>query len=580
MGKRATGIFGSLPILAAAFGRRQGVKVVIGGNRAQTDGKTIFLPDLPLDCDETLEVKAMGYLYHETGHIEFTDFQTYGTAGDAFEANLLNVVEDVRMESMRNATYPGSASSLAKLIGVMTAEGRFGTAEDIEQASPQDVLTYGTLTRLRHVVLGQPCEVVAPLWWSRLQTLLGSAATVKLEALLGRVDDLDTTADALALARRIKGLVEEAAKEPPPPPDPSPSEKPEDQSTDPQASSGGQPQGGGAGGDQAPGQETGAPDDAGAGDASDAGQSRADGVAPDHQALAKALGASASDFAPTDLGQVLGQSLEQEAANAVQADARAMAGTEESSGPVSRPLEVSKRQVDGQGELSQVLGHSQQLRTRLAAAMEAQARAKVTHRRQGARLDGRVIHRLFTGDTRVFIRKENKRKVNTAVQILLDRSGSMAGVTVEVARQATLATAVGISQIVGCKVAAAAFPSLDILKEFDEAARGAAGRFTIGATGGTPMGRAMVWAASQLARRSEERKLLVVVTDGAPDDRGMVKRLVRLYAQSGVEVIGVGIGDGGAAVSGLFPAAVQIDSVDQLATALFGVINQKMRRVA
>ncbi|AGG89008.1 cobaltochelatase CobT-related protein [Rhodanobacter denitrificans] len=574
MGKRVQGIFGSLPILAAAFGRRQGVKVFVGGNIACTDGRVIRLPDLPLDCDETLEVKAMGYLFHETGHIEFTDFTTYATAGDAFEANLLNVVEDIRMESMRNATYPGSAASLSKLVGVVAAEGDFGTEEMAKTAEPQNVLMMGVLTRLRSQYLGQPCDVAAAIWWPKLQALLGRAASIKLEALLGCVDDLDTTADALALARRIKTLVEEAAKdEPQEPSDPSQPGDPQQREGD-ASGQGGQPD---AGGDQSARSNP----DADAASSSDAQGSTGDAQAgPDRQALSQALGAGASDFVPTDLGKVLGASLEQEARKGVEAEARQLAKEGVRARPVTDPLAVSKRRAQGQGELQQVLGQSQQLRTRLAAAMEAQARAKVDYRRQGARLDGRVLHRLFTGDMRVFARKEVARKVNTAVQILLDRSGSMNGTPIEIARKATLATAVGISQIVGCKAAAAAFPAIEVLKEFDEAARGVAGRFDLSAAGGTPMGRAMIWAASQLVSRREERKLLVVITDGEPEDVPMVKRLAGKFAQSGVEVIGVGIGSGRQAVERLFPSAVGIDAVDELAGALFGVIHKKMRRVA
>lgn len=573
MGKRVQGIFGSLPILAAAFGRRQGVKVFVGGKDACTDGRIIRLPDLPLDCDETLEVKAMGYLFHETGHIEFTDFTTYATAADAFEANLLNVVEDIRMESMRNATYPGSATSLSKLVAVMAAEGDFGTEETAKTVEPQNVLMMGVLTRLRSQYLGQPCDAAAAIWWPKLQALLGRAASIKLEALLGCVDDLDTTADALALARRIKTLVEEAAKEEPQEPsDPSQPGDPQQGAGDANGQ-GGQPD---AGGDQS------APSNPDADASSSDGQgSTGDAQAgPDRQALSQALGAGASDFAPTDLGKVLGASLEQEARKGVEAEARQLAKEGVRARPVTDPLAVSKRSAQGQGELQQVLGQSQQLRTRLAAAMEAQARTKVDYRRQGARLDGRVLHRLFTGDTRVFVRKEVARKVNTAVELLLDKSTSMNGSPIEIARKATLAAAVGISQIVGCKAAAAAFPAIEVLKEFDETARGVAGRFNVVAGGGTPMGRAMIWAASQLVSRPEERKLLVVTTDGEPDDADMVRRLVRKFAQSGVEVIGVGIGSGRGAVEKLFPNAVGIDSVDELAGALFEVIHKKMRRVA
>lgn len=611
MGTRAQGIFGSLPILAVAFGRRHGIEVRIGGSQAYTNGKVIQLPAMPLECDERLETMALGYLYHEAGHLEFTDIGEFQKPGTPFLRHLLNTIEDVRMEAARNATYPGSSRSLAKLVDVVAGQGGFGSAERIAQAEPQDVLTYGVLTKLRSEVLGQPLGELPALWWAKLTELLGPASTIKLEALLGQMDSLDTTADALALATRIQTLVEESAQEPPE--EEKPEDKPEDQPQDQQQGQGqsgesqddGQSQDGSPSGDQQGGDEpqgdsqSGDPtgdsqsqspsssqdggNGAGAGDSQPKGGKGSDQAsnsqdqapAPDRQALKQALQASADQFTDTDLGDVLGKQMAGAAKDALSEEAEANNGQWQAP---AATLSVAKSRVQGQGEMSEVMGQSQQLRTRLAAAMDARAREKVTHRQQGARLDTSRVHRLFTGDTRVFARKEFKRKVNTAVQILLDKSGSMSGNQIVLARQAALAASVGIGQIQGCKVAAAAFPQVEILKEFDEQARGVAGRFVISAGGGTPLGEAMIWAASQLAPRREERKMLIVVTDGEPNDTEMVRRLVRMYQKSGVEVIGVGIGC--SQVKDLYPVSTVINGIDELAGALFGVISERMRKAA
>lgn len=588
MGTRANGIFESLPILAAAFGRREGIKVEIGGNTAYTDGKIIRLPSLPLDCDDELAVKAFGYLYHESGHIEFTDINQFrGTdvASDPLLKFMLNAIEDVRMEDMRNATYPGSAKALADLVATLAKDGAFGTPELIAAAEPHDVLTHACLTHLRSDYLEQPCEEQAQAWMNRAEQLLGTPGMVRFKALMNQVANLDTTADALALARRIRTMIEEVANEPPPE---EPANADSTDGSDGAEGAGGEA--GATGNDSNPGDTPGDGDNGGAaGDGGDAqGQGSADASAgsagasaghggdqqPDREALKKVLGAGAGDFAPTDLGDIAGKALEEKAAQAMAEDQSANPG----SGSIARQLNVSKSTVGGQGELLEVQAASQQLRTKLAAAMDAEARVKVTHRRQGNRLDGNVVHRLFTGDTRVFRRKEATRKVNTAVEILLDRSRSMAGGQIEVARKAALAAAMGIAQIHGCKVAAAAFPDVVVLKDFDDTPRGSAGRFVIDATGTTPMGEAMIWAAGQLLGRREERKMLIVATDGDPNNRELVARVVRKYVASGVEVIGVGIQT--EAVKGLFPTAVVIQTVDELAAALFSVVKTKLRRVA
>lgn len=610
MGNRAQGILGSLPILAVAYGRRHGVEVIIGGNDACTDGKTIRIPALPLDCDEALETEALGYLHHETGHIEFTDIDQYQMAETPFIVSILQGIEDVRMEAARNAKYVGSHLTLSRLVKHGVAKGWWGTPETIDHWPPQDVLSFGILMKLRNEVLQQPCAEIATLLWERVNSLLGDAGTIKLEALLGLVNDLDCTADSLALSRRIATMIEDTAREPESPQQSSPSND-SSQSNDPNQANNGDGQSGGSqsqqGQDQSgtragQRQETGEQSGQGKskqkrgkeaskkrdgqpdGDAGGGGspQGSPEGKSPDRDALSNALSASADQCKSTDLGTTLGKALSKTAAQAVAQDKvneQVETGNTSVAGPVDKPLGVTKRQSIGQGELPEVLASSQQLRTRLAAVLQAQARAKVTHRLTGNRIDGKVIHRLFTNNSRLFKHKEVKRKVNTAGMLLLDKSISMNdGGRMTVARKAALATCSGVSQIPGCKIAAAAFPEIEILKDFEESERSSAGRFVINAGGGTPMGKAMVWAATRLAARREERKFLIVVTDGAPGDKELVKRMIKMYAQAGIEVIGVGIKT--QAVHGLFPTAVVIDDLNQLAPALFGVLQHKLRSVA
>ena len=47
-------VLNCLPLLASILGRNYGVKVEIGGGSAYTDGSTIHLPSLSLDCDTEL----------------------------------------------------------------------------------------------------------------------------------------------------------------------------------------------------------------------------------------------------------------------------------------------------------------------------------------------------------------------------------------------------------------------------------------------------------------------------------------------------------------------------------------------
>jgi hypothetical protein len=90
---------GSLPLIASALGRRYGVKVVIGSDKAMTDGKSIFLPSLPLESDPDTISLARGYVDHESAHISETDFDLVKrSALKPVEKHLWNIIEDFRIE--------------------------------------------------------------------------------------------------------------------------------------------------------------------------------------------------------------------------------------------------------------------------------------------------------------------------------------------------------------------------------------------------------------------------------------------------------------------------------------------------
>ncbi|MBK5938220.1 hypothetical protein [Halochromatium roseum] len=118
----------AMPIVAAALGRKFGVAVRVGGHEALTDGQTIVVPALP--SDSALLPVAWGYLAHEAAHLRYTDFTVYRRAaqdGDALSGQILNILEDVRIERALAGPYPGTRETLqavcAHLLdaGAMTA---------------------------------------------------------------------------------------------------------------------------------------------------------------------------------------------------------------------------------------------------------------------------------------------------------------------------------------------------------------------------------------------------------------------------------------------------------------------------
>lgn len=91
------------------------ISVVFRGNECHTDGKTITLPVLTDHVPEALIEKLRGYLDHEVGHIIFTDMDAFRTAPlYGLERFALNVVEDVRIEREMEKVWSGCRLNLER----------------------------------------------------------------------------------------------------------------------------------------------------------------------------------------------------------------------------------------------------------------------------------------------------------------------------------------------------------------------------------------------------------------------------------------------------------------------------------
>ncbi len=69
----------------------------------------------------------------------------------------------------------------------------------------------------------------------------------------------------------------------------------------------------------------------------------------------------------------------------------------------------------------------------------------------------------------------------------------------------------------------------------------------------------------------EERKVIIVVTDGDPDSRSAAQAIIERCKASGIELIGIGIGH---SIGHLFDVAIRVDDVRQLRGELFRIGRQ------
>src|SRR5687767_4457991 len=104
---------------AKIIARRANVRLVSRGDEhPRTDGRTIYLPAMPEPCPPHIERMWHGVLDHETGHILYTDFkaarrcQNHQSRFGAKAFEVLNAVEDIRIEARLVDEFPGSADNL------------------------------------------------------------------------------------------------------------------------------------------------------------------------------------------------------------------------------------------------------------------------------------------------------------------------------------------------------------------------------------------------------------------------------------------------------------------------------------
>jgi cobalamin biosynthesis protein CobT len=224
------------------------------------------------------------------------------------------------------------------------------------------------------------------------------------------------------------------------------------------------------------------------------------------------------------------------------------------------------------------------LSTRLQALMQS-VRSIRNHNGYAGVLDTRKLHTLATGNAKVFLRRGERIGVNTAVHILLDSSSSMCGIQMTLASQTCFAVASALHGIRGINLGVTAFPGRPVKDTYSSYQQNGATvapvlrhnrkmhtEFSMEADGGTPMAPALWWVLQQLYFLPEPRKLILLITDGMPDDLAAARTAVKAALAQGVEVYGIGMMTD--SVFNLLPAAYgrKIMDIRELAPAMFGIL--------
>ena len=226
------------------------------------------------------------------------------------------------------------------------------------------------------------------------------------------------------------------------------------------------------------------------------------------------------------------------------------------------------------------------------------------HGKEFGALDTRRLVQAYSGNPNVFWMPDERPEMNTAVEVLIDLSGSMEGYKLDLAQMSAICLAEAMSTI-NVPYEVTGFMSdgtLDIwsgesskgwsrfegetyyvFKDFSDSLRESKGSL---ASIRNCCGRnncdgvSVAWAGRRLLKRPEKKKVLIVLSDGhpafrvgpSPDDidssdwirhaRGYVRDVVQNLSETGMHIVGIGICDD--AVQQYYKNWVVINEVEQL----------------
>lgn len=594
---------GSLPIYAQHLAELTGVKVHVEGIQAWTDGENVYVPfsedDLPL---------SFGYVAHECSHVRNTDMGcVQATVATPFRKNLLNILEDIRIERLSMDQYPGTESDIRHLNRKVLLEPF--RPEQVDDCPPLHVIHNGILLGGYWLLQEPQLEVPAKAYLDRMEALLGADLTDQIMTHVKRTLMCESTTEVLELVDAIIELLP-SDEEKPSDSDPKPDEGP-DKPEDPKGNEGDSQQqdqekddGDGAGGE---GEDEGKPDSeqkpsAGGESASDQSST------PDPSTGSDAGGKGNDSPQPNqDSGKPSPEAsnLREQAKSATEQDLKGLtsdvgdkAGQLLGRKAVSEGIQLRPFTLDGRGKkrsdqastrrVHLGLQQSAGLRQCLNGLLQAKVDCRVRLKRQGKRIDTGRIAMMKGGETRVFRSKARAERQSASVQILLDKSSSMS-TAMEQAEAAVYAVLSALEGLPLVSTGAMSFPNKSadgvdrcaLIKSPSERLITAVseGGFGAMAEGTTPLAQALWPAAVEVLRAKGERKILFVITDGEPNSGTTyaVKDFLQRCEASGIEVVGLGFGGANEFIlKSLFNQYRAVGEVANLKNALFEVVREAL----
>lgn len=567
--------------LGRILARQYHINVVYEGDQARTDGNTIYLPQVK-EMNDELWADLNGYLDHEVGHCKFTKFDEMTQAKTRMHREMLNMVEDVRIEREMIKEFPGCELNLTPL----NTKLRAGLAEKWAELPWPVRVTIG---------VGDIMQGKAPRIDEDTQRYFD-----KITEHAKALNDCTNTTQLRERTAEIVKLIQEEREE---------EKKEEEQEQDADGGGSGddsdkdgESEGGDKGDSKSEPSDGDSDSDSEPGDGSKSKPSKSKSKGggkpsePSDDAADEMLTEAADSDEPsqwdehtTNVGDMVNEELkkhiDKEAKDAKPKPSRRETTPDTLSSTPHIPVTTRFDTVtdhSGKGDSAkyarlkrEVLSLVGPIKQQLERILKVQENAKWRSERERGGLDPRSLSRLASNKGyRTVFREHTKTETNNvAVELLIDMSGSMNGTKIHNAKLTAVAMAEALKDLqipfevtgfyseydnrvinfartqgdLGRYNRTTESLRLHVFKGFDASSLSGLEKLYVGSQ--NPDGECVAWAAKRLAERREKRKILIVLSDGMPatgdGDYGRLnsdlKTKVEKIQKSGIECIGVGI---------------------------------------
>lgn len=596
--------------LAQVLGRDAGMKITVGGDHSYcaTDGSYINIARMP--ATPLGRMLMTGLVFHEVGHKKYTT----GGKPAGFLGDMMNVIEDIRTEMETIKERPGTCFDLEAVTSHYVKKGTL-EPQDLNQALLAKVMGYG-----RGKVLQQKAALdLIPSAEEMMDDAFGQEFIDDVDKIIKKIPKLTSTKGTEKMAKELVDLLLQQ-KTPPPPPQPQPQQQQQqgqgqgEDSSQQQQGNGSAGQGeeeedqqngssganneqeqddqseDGSSNSQSQSQEDGDQDDSsnGNGQSDPSGSDDQEGEEDSNDRKARTGGTTGGTGggkrpSPEEIDEMLNKNSGYgDLSQLIQDELNQLAGAVPQAVKAGIPElpEIGMLPAE-HGKLDEVeaISASSRMRAKTMGQLQSIKRQPVSFGSSGRKLSANRLVKMATGDPKIFKKKVEDVEINTAVTVLLDLSGSMDD-KYYIANPAAFSLHNMLFGIRGVAVCSMEFsgkdyePDVNILVDFGK--KPLSEHFNHYPFDGTPTAEALWAARAKLLQRPEPRKIVLVLTDGCPNNGYETAAATARLQKDGIEIAAIGMKCD--AVRQYWKNHQVIYSMQELPAAMFGVMEDLLTR--